>query len=63
MTHLPLIHFSGVLGIQKDTLAFIKAYSYTPLAAGFIWAGRLFLLEYALPVELYDFLGWPSSDH
>ena len=61
MAHLPLVHFSGVLGIHRSSLAYRTAYHYTLYAAGLIWIGRLLLLEYALPKEPYLALGWPGA--
>lgn len=54
---LPLIYFSAVLGIQSSTLAYRTAHLYTPILAGLVWVGRLFMLEYALPQQAYTALG------
>jgi hypothetical protein len=59
-SHFPLIHFSGILGIQRSSLVYYTAYQYTPLLAGLIYIGRLLMLEYALPQYPYKILGWPS---
>ena len=61
MAHLPLVYFSGVLGIHRSSLAYRTAYHYTPFAAGLIWIGRQLLLEYALPKEPYLALNWPAA--
>jgi hypothetical protein len=61
MAQLPLVYFSGVLGIHRDSLAYRTAYHYTPFAAGLIWIGRQLLLEYALPKEPYLALNWPAA--
>ena len=61
MAHLPLVYFSGVLGIHRSTLAYRSACHYTPFAAGLIWIGRQLLLEYALPREPYSVLNWPAA--
>ena len=61
MAHLPLVYFSGVLGIHRSTLAYRTAYHYTPYAASLVWIGRQLLLEYALPKEPYSVLNWPAA--
>jgi hypothetical protein len=37
------------------------AYFFTPMLAGFIWIGRLLMLEYALPGEKLEVLKWPAK--
>ena len=61
MAQLPLVYFSGVLGIHRSSLAYRTAYHCTPFAAALIWIGRQLLLEYALPKELYSALNWPAA--
>lgn len=61
MAYLPLVYFSGVLGVHCSSLAYRTAYYYTLFAAGLIWIGRLLLLEYALPKEPYLVLNWPAA--
>ena len=57
-----VVHFSGVLGIHPNELAFRSAYDYTPYLSAMIWVGRLVVLEYALPLRPYQILGtkWPE---
>jgi hypothetical protein len=59
-SHLPLVYFSGVLSIQRERLAIHTAYLYTPFLAGLVYVGRLLMLEYALPQQAYETLGWPD---
>ena len=58
--HSPLLHFSGVLGIDKANQKFRRPGNYTPMLAALVWVGRLFLLEYAIPKREYVNLRWPS---
>jgi hypothetical protein len=60
-----IAHFSGVLGIHPQELAFRRAYDYTPTLSALIWTGRLIILEYALPTKAYNRLAipWPSRSH
>lgn len=58
--HLPLVYFSGILGIQRESLVYRTAYLYTSILAGLVYAGRLLMLEYALPRQAYRTLGWPD---
>ena len=57
-----VVHFSGVLGIHPNELAFRTAYDYTPYLSAMIWVGRLVILEYALPLRPYQSLEtkWPE---
>lgn len=57
-----IVHFSGVLGIHPQELAFRTAYDYTPYLSALIWIGRLIVLEYALPLREYGTLKvpWPA---
>ena len=55
-----LVHFTALLGIDSSTGAFRDPYSYTSYLAGITWIGRILLLEYALPLEPYQYLGWPD---
>ena len=61
--HSPLLHFVGVLAIDRTTRRFGTAYRYTPMLAGMIWVGRLLLLEYAIPKREYKTLQWPSRQY
>jgi hypothetical protein len=57
-----VIHFSDVLGIHPNELAFRSAYDYTPYLSAMIWVGKLIVLEYVLPLRPYQSLGskWPE---
>lgn len=57
-----LVHFTGVLGIHPQELAYRTAYAFTPALSALIWIGRLILLEYALPLQAYSYLKlpWPT---
>jgi hypothetical protein len=57
-----VVHFSGVLGIHPNELAFRTAYDYTPYLSAMIWVGRLVVLEYVLPLRPYQSLEtkWPE---
>ncbi|PVH71639.1 hypothetical protein DL98DRAFT_434786, partial [Cadophora sp. DSE1049] len=48
-SYLLLVYFSGILGIQAQGLAFRTLYLYTTIFTPFVYIGRLFMLEYALP--------------
>jgi hypothetical protein len=60
-SYLPLVYFSSVLGIYTCNLVYRSAYYYTTFLAGLVWIGRLLLLEYALPAQLYQVLSWPKA--
>lgn len=57
-----LVHFTAVMGIHRTSLAYRIAYNYTPSLAALMWVGRLFFLEYALPLCCYETLVyvWPA---
>ncbi|KAI9761428.1 MAG: hypothetical protein M1840_001941 [Geoglossum simile] len=57
-----LIHFSNVLGLQAHASCFRNSKDYTPYLAPLIYFGKLILLEYALPVQLYTFIDLPVRD-
>jgi hypothetical protein len=57
----PLVYFVGVFGIHQHSLMYRTAYIFTPMLAGFIWIGRLLILEYALPGERWEVLKWPAK--
>ncbi|KAH7111678.1 hypothetical protein B0J13DRAFT_659885, partial [Dactylonectria estremocensis] len=59
MSSSVLIHYTAVMGIQRDSLAYYSAYNSTPKLAALMWVGRLLFLEYALPVYTYDTLAFP----
>jgi hypothetical protein len=59
----PLVHFSGVLGIDWKQARFRDPGNYTSFLAGIMWVGRLLLLEYALPTQRYSTLDWPSREY
>ncbi|KHO10690.1 hypothetical protein MAA_11741 [Metarhizium robertsii ARSEF 23] len=64
MTSSTLVHFVAVMGVHRSSLAFRDAYNSTPMVAALIWVGRLFFLEYSLPLYSYDTLvyAWPARD-
>jgi hypothetical protein len=59
MTSSTLIHFIGVLGIHRHSLAYKSADNSTSCFSRLIWLGRLFFLEYALPLYPYATLAYP----
>jgi hypothetical protein len=59
---LPLVHFTGVLGIHSYSLVYRTADSFTSTISGLIWVCRLLMLEYALPVSEYDNICWPDRN-
>jgi hypothetical protein len=65
MSSSTIIHFTAVMGIRQQSLAFHSAHNSTSELAGLIWIGRLLFLEYALPVYSYSTLvyEWPRRDH
>ncbi|EXK78037.1 hypothetical protein FOQG_17267 [Fusarium oxysporum f. sp. raphani 54005] len=65
MSSSTIIHFTAVMGIRQQSLAFHSAHNCTSELAGLIWIGRLLFLEYALPVYSYSTLvyEWPRRDH
>jgi hypothetical protein len=54
-----MMHFSAVLGINKDG-QFKESYCYTTHLAALIWMSRLMMLEFALPKREYRTLNWPA---
>jgi hypothetical protein len=62
MNYSAIMHFSRVLGIHLTELCFRKPYNYTPFISALLWVGRLVILEYALPLRLYNLLKvpWPE---
>ena len=54
-----MMHFSAVLGINKDG-QFKESYCYTTHLAALIWISRLVMLEFALPKREYQTLRWPA---
>ncbi|KAJ3455783.1 hypothetical protein MRS44_017265 [Fusarium solani] len=64
MASSALIHFTAVMGIHPRSLAYRSAYSSTPGFAALVWIGRLFFLEYSLPLYSYTTLVqiWPARD-
>ncbi|EFY93657.1 hypothetical protein MAC_00148 [Metarhizium acridum CQMa 102] len=64
MSSSTLVHFVAVIGVYRSSLAFRDAYNSTPMLAALIWVGRLFFLEYSLPLYSYDTLvyAWPARD-
>ncbi|KAH6982547.1 hypothetical protein EDB80DRAFT_656946 [Ilyonectria destructans] len=51
--HSPLLHFTAVLGITEDG-KWIAAHSHTRFLAGFLWCGRVLMLEHFFEEDVYD---------
>ncbi|KAL9560703.1 hypothetical protein ACKAV7_015194 [Fusarium commune] len=51
--HNPLLHFTAVLGIKEDG-NWVPAHSHTRFLAGFLWCGRVLMLEHFFEDDLYD---------
>jgi hypothetical protein len=49
----PLLHFTAVLGI-KDDGNWVPAHSHTRFLAGFLWCGRVLMLEHFFEDDPYD---------
>jgi hypothetical protein len=47
----PLWHFIGVLGIDGDDIQFKPAHLFTYILAGFVYVGRVLLVESAIPLQ------------
>jgi hypothetical protein len=47
----PLLHFTSILGIGSDSGSWIACYSFTRFLAGFIWCGRVLMLEHLFKGE------------
>jgi hypothetical protein len=47
----PLLHFTSVLGIGSDSGSWIAYHSFTRFLAGFIWCGRVLILEHLFERE------------
>ncbi|KAJ4217439.1 hypothetical protein NW757_014639 [Fusarium falciforme] len=64
MASSALIDFTAVMGIHPRSLAYRSAYYSTPGFAALVWIGRLFFLEYSLPLYSYTTLVqiWPARD-
>ncbi|KAH8648120.1 hypothetical protein BGZ61DRAFT_469785, partial [Ilyonectria robusta] len=62
MASSTIIYFTAVMGVHRSSLAYRDAYNSTPDLAALIWVGRLFFLEYSLPLYSYDTLAyvWPA---
>jgi hypothetical protein len=59
MASSTLIHFIGVLGIHRHSLAYKSADNLTPHFSRLILLSRLLFLEYALPLYPYTTLAYP----
>jgi hypothetical protein len=53
MSRSAIMNFSGVLGIHPTELCFRKPYDYTPFISALLWVGRLIVLEYAQPTQVW----------
>ncbi|KAH7231637.1 uncharacterized protein BKA55DRAFT_680099 [Fusarium redolens] len=51
--HNPLLHFTAVLGIKEDG-NWVPAHSHTRFLAGFLWCGRVLMLEHFFEDDPYD---------
>ncbi|KLP12887.1 Uncharacterized protein LW94_14400 [Fusarium fujikuroi] len=49
----PLLHFTAVLGIKEDG-NWVPAHSHTRFLAGFLWCGRVLMLEHFFEDDPYD---------
>jgi superfamily II DNA helicase RecQ len=47
----PLLHFTSVLGIKPRSRTWMAAHSFTRFLAGFLWAGRVLMLEHVFGDE------------
>ena len=54
-----IVYFTAVLGVHRSSPAYRDAYHATPMLAALVWVGRLFFLEYSLPLYSYDTLLYP----
>ncbi|KJZ69420.1 hypothetical protein HIM_11193 [Hirsutella minnesotensis 3608] len=57
----PLLHFAAVLGVARDGEAWIPAHSHTRFLAGFLWCGRVLMLEYFFRDDTYGTGGGGSG--
>jgi hypothetical protein len=56
MTGSALVYFIDIYGIHSHSFIYRTAYIFIPILAGFIWIGRLLLLEYILPARPWEVL-------
>jgi hypothetical protein len=56
MSRSAIMHFSSVLGIYPTELCFCTPYDNTLFVSALLWVGRLIILEYALPLALYNYV-------
>ncbi|EXM14467.1 hypothetical protein FOTG_17142 [Fusarium oxysporum f. sp. vasinfectum 25433] len=49
----PLLYFTAVLGIKEDG-TWVPSYIHTRFLAGFLWCGRILMLEHFFDDDLYD---------
>jgi hypothetical protein len=55
------IHFSYMMDIYHCELAYRTAYDYTPYLSAPMWVGRLIILDYALPLHIFNSGYLPAS--
>ncbi|EXL40286.1 hypothetical protein FOCG_17174 [Fusarium oxysporum f. sp. radicis-lycopersici 26381] len=51
--HNPLLHFTAVLGIKEDG-TWLPSHTHTRFLAGFLWCGRILMLEHFFEDDPYD---------
>ncbi|KNB04586.1 hypothetical protein FOXG_06642 [Fusarium oxysporum f. sp. lycopersici 4287] len=51
--HNPLLHFTAVLGIKEDG-TWVPSHTHTRFLAGFLWCGRILMLEHFFEDDPYD---------
>ncbi|KAH7190511.1 hypothetical protein DER44DRAFT_797014 [Fusarium oxysporum] len=51
--HNPLLYFTAVLGIKEDG-TWVPSYTHTRFLAGFLWCGRILMLEHFFEDDPYD---------
>ncbi|SCN82182.1 uncharacterized protein FFB20_12475 [Fusarium fujikuroi] len=51
--HNPLLHFTAVLGIKEDG-TWVPSHTHTRFLAGFLWCGRILMLEHFFDDDPYD---------
>ncbi|KAG4275400.1 hypothetical protein FPRO04_14400 [Fusarium proliferatum] len=51
--HNPLLHFTAILGIKEDG-TWVPSHTHTRFLAGFLWCGRILMLEHFFKDDPYD---------
>ncbi|KAG4279200.1 hypothetical protein FPRO04_13651 [Fusarium proliferatum] len=51
--HNPLLHFTAILGIKEDG-TWVPSHTHTRFLAGFLWCGRILMLEHFFEDDPYD---------